>query len=250
MGNRFIGFVIAIVLAGVLCGGMLLVAGGKIQDAKSSYPEGVITRLPSKGEWIRPQRSPQGLYENFSVEELIDRWDRWPEKGGMESYQSLYAQALAIYAEEAEPAVPHLAPAVKHFEPNLRRQVMNVLAAIGDEGLPPLMEALDFWPPGDDPRHIASDIRRDAAEALAKAASRGWDISESTPVMESLLLNSAVDVFTRQHAASALSNTPTDEATEALEAARDFLYDQDGLSMQENRILRIVNIGLKRKQSG
>lgn len=208
------------------------------------YPKGIVTELPAAGEWVRPEADAKALAEKLSVEELIDRWNYWPQDPGNEGLHLVYAEALAIYEEEAVSAVPHLAKAVTHLNPNLRKSVMNALASIGEEGVPPLVKALELWPPKD-PNKRAVNIRWDAAEHLTKAARNGVDISAALPALRKCLLNPANSSFTRQHAATALSLLGTPEAQDALEEAQDWFYDQDGLSVEENRVLKRINNGLR-----
>ena len=205
------------------------------------YPYGVVVQLPSTGDWIRPE----GNAEQLTVAELIDRWNRWPQKPKKEGVHLVYAEALALYEEEALPALPHLAKAAQHLDPNLRRSVMRALIAIGDEGIPPLVQALEFWPRSD-PHKIGQEIRWDASQYLVKAAQKGVDIEPALPVLSRYLVNPKSYVFARQEAAVALAWIGTPEAGEALKKGREWYYAQGGLSVEENRILKNINLGLRR----
>jgi HEAT repeat protein len=188
------------------------------------------------------------LAEELTVDELIDRWNRWPDKSGKESYQSLYAEALGLYGEVAVSAVPDLAPAVKYFEPNLRAKVMHALVSIGEEGIPPLLEALVFKTTEKDPSFVVTHISEDAANSLARAAKNELDLTDAIPTLREFLTDPETSVFARQNVARALIGTSSPESQEALENAREWLYAQNGLSVEENRILKIINIGLRRKK--
>ena len=251
MGNRFLGFIIAFVVMCAVFSVTLKKYGStesttaKRTGKKYSYPQGVVVRLPSQGEWIRPKGDAESLAEELTVDELIDRWNRWPAKSGKESYQSLYAEALGLYGEEAAAAVPELSKAVKHFEPNLRRKVMHALVAIGEEGIPPLLEALVFKTTEKDTSFTVVHISEDAASSLAQAARNKLDLADTVPVLREFLADPETSVFARQNVAQVLSYISTPESEEALENARNGLYEQNGLSVEENRILSIVNSGLR-----
>ena len=207
------------------------------------YPEGIVTTLPSSGTWTRPEGTARELATTLSVQQLIDRWNSWPEKEGAEGFHKVYAEALALYEEEAVAAIPHLAKAVTHLDPNLRKSVMNALAEISGDGVPHLVKALELWPPKD-PNKRAVHIREDAAKFLVKSAGRGHDISPALPALKKCLLNPANSPFTRQSAARALALQGTEEAQQILEEAKEWFYAQNGLSVEENRVLKNINIGL------
>ena len=239
MDNRMFGIVLALVAAFTVFGLMI-----KLSGPPNRYPPGVVTGLKSTGDWIRPEANAEQLADELTVDQLIDRWNRWPQKKGKEGVHLVYAEALALYGEEALPALPHLARAVKHFEPNLRGSVMGALVAIGDEGILPLVEALVFWPRKDS-KDIALHIRWDAAKYLAQAGANDADLSYALPALRKCLLNPKNYVFTRQFAAQALASMGTDEAFEALEDGREWFYARESLSVEENRVLKIINIGLQ-----
>ena len=240
MDNRILGMLIGLAaFAGVAA---LMVQQYGQPDP---YPQGVVVQLPNLGDWIRPEGNAEELADQLTVAELIERWNRWPQKPRKEGIHLVYAKALALYEKEALPAVPHLAKAVQHLDPNLRRSVMGALIAIGDEGIPPLVEALKFWPRRD-PNKIAQEIRWDASQYLVKAARRGVDIEPALPTLSRYLVNPKSNVFTRQEAAVALAWIGTPEAGEALKKGREWYYARKGLSVEENRILRKINIGLRR----
>jgi hypothetical protein len=243
MGNRLLGILIGAI---VFMGGSMLMFQVYGKPKSNPYPKGVVTQIPGTGDWIRPEGSAEQLADTLTVNQLIDRWSRWPQQPRKEGVHLVYAEALALYGEEALPAVEHLAKAVKHSDPNLRRSVMNALIAIGDEGIPPLVKALGFWPRSD-PHKIGQEIRWDASQYLKKAAKEGVDIELALPTLSNYLVNPKSYVFTRQEAAFALAWIGTPEAGEVLKKARNWYYAQEGgLSVEENRILKNINIGLRR----
>ncbi|MGV7220300.1 MAG: HEAT repeat domain-containing protein [Nitrospinales bacterium] len=207
------------------------------------YPEGIVTSFPSQGEWIRPEKGMEELADALSVQELIDRWNRWPQDASKDGVHKVYADALALYKEEAQVAIPHLGKAVTHLNPNLRKSVMFALSSIGDGGVPHLVKALELWPPRD-PNKRAVHIREDAAQFLSRSAKNGFDISSALPALRKCLLDPSYSPFARQHAARAVTRLETPEAKEILEEAKTWFYAQDGLSVEENRILKNINIGL------
>ena len=241
MDNRLLGIIIGLCAAA----GIFVLMIQNTGPPPKKYPDGIVSQLPAAGDWIRPEGNAEELFDELTVFGLIDRWNRWPQKPRMEGVHLVYAQALALYKEEALDAVPHLAKAVKHFEPNLRKAVMGALIAIGKEGIPPLVEAMELWPPKD-PNNRALEIHWDASEYLLRAAQREIDISEALPALSKCLTNPKDNVFARQNAAFALSLLGTPEAKEALEEGREWFYAQDGLRVEENRILKNINIGLRR----
>lgn len=241
MDNRLVGIFIGLCAAAGIFAFMIQSSG----PPAKKYPDGIVSQLPATGDWIRPEGNAEELYDELTVFGLIDRWDRWPQKPGMEGVHLVYAEALALYKEEALDAVPHLAKAVKHFEPNLRKAVMGALIAIGEEGIPPLVEAMELWPPRD-PNNRALEIHWDASEYLLRAAQREIDISQALPALSKCLTNPKDNVFARQNAAFALSILGAPEAKEALLEGRKWFYAQDGLSVEENRVLKNINIGLRR----
>lgn len=241
MDNRIVGMALGLCAAAGIFAFMIQSS----EPPAKKYPEGIVSQLPATGDWIRPEGSAEELYDELTVYGLIDRWDRWPTEPRMEGVHLVYAQALALYKEEAVDAVPHLAKAVTHYEPNLRKAVMGALIAIGKEGIPPLAEAMELWPPKD-PNHRALKIHWDASEYILRAAQREIDISEALPALSKCLRNPKDSVFARQNAAFAISILGGPEAKEALEEAREWFYAQDGLSVEENRILKNINIGLRR----
>jgi len=214
-------------------------------DPKPRYPEGIVTLLPANGEWIRPESGAEELAETLSVQELIDRWNRWPQEASKEGVHAVYADALALYKEDALIAIPHLGKAVTHLNPNLRKSVMVALATIGDDGVPHLIKALELWPP-QDPNKRAVHIREDAASYLVMSARNEFDISPALPALKKCLLNPKNSPFTRQHAARAVPLIESPESKKVLEEARKWFYAQNGLSVEENRILKNINIGLAR----
>ncbi len=242
MDNKFVGFLIAgiaFILASVLMMQFF------VKSKSKSYPEGVVTRLPATGDWIYPQNSPEALAKELTTDQLIDRWNRWPQQPKKEGLHLVYADALALHGEDAVAAVEPLAKAVKHFDPNLRRSVMKALVAIGDEGIPPLVEALKYWP-DKDPEKIGQEIRWDAAKHLKEAARGETNIEFVLPTLSEYLVNPECSEFTRQEAATALSWIGTPEAGAALKKGRDWYYSLGGLTIEENRILKKINMGLSR----
>lgn len=245
MSNRIVGICIGLCAGAAVFAVMINMTVPEGQKPGKKYPVGIVSALPATGDWIRPEGNADELYDSLSVEDLIDRWNRWPQKPRMEGVHMVYAKALALYEEEALPALPHLAKAVTHFEPNLRKSVMEALVAIGEEGIPPLIKAMELWPP-EDPNKRALEIHWDASEYLVRAAQKEIDISEALPVLQKCLMNPKDSVFARQNAAFALSIMGTPEAREVLEEGREWFYEQDGLSVSETRILKNINIGLRK----
>lgn len=240
MDKRILGMIIGMAALAGLAALMIQQYG-----QPDPYPKGVVAQLPGTGDWIRPEGSPEELADKLTVKELIDRWNRWPQQPRKEGVHLVYAQALALYENDALPALPHLAKAVQHLDPNLRRSVMGALIAIGDKGIPPLVKALEFWPRMD-PHKIGQEIRWDASQYLVKAAQKGINIESALPTLSKYLVNPKSSVFTRQKAAIALAWIGTPEAGEALKKGREWYYAQKGLSVEENRILKKINISLRR----
>ncbi len=240
MGNKFVGFLIA-GIAFILASVLML----QFFVKPNPYPEGVVTRLPATGDWIYPQNTAEVLAKELTTEQLIDRWNRWPQKPDKEGFHLVYADALALHGEDAVSAVEPLAKAVKHFDPNLRKSVMKALAAIGEEGIPPLIEALKYWP-DEDPNNFGQEIRGDAANYLKEAAREEVYIGLALPTLSAYLVNEKCSVHTRQEAALALSWMGTPEAGEALKKGRDWYFSLDGLTLEENQVLEKINLGLRR----
>jgi hypothetical protein len=237
--SRIIGLIIGSVALLIAFTVMMKISGQPVPQ----YPEEIITTLPSSGTWARPEGTPRELATTLTVDQLIERWNNWPQREGAEGLHKDYADALALYEEEAEASIPHLSKAVTHLEPNLRKSVMNALASISENGVPHLVKALELWPPKD-PNGRAVHIREDAAKFLVKSAGKGYDMTAALRPLHKCLLNPDNSPFTRQHAAKALSLYGTEEARLILEEAKDWFYDQDGLSVEENRVLKNINIGL------
>lgn len=95
MGNRFKGILIALTAFMGLSALMIQMYGQPDPKSKKSvtYPKGVVTRLAGTGEWIRPEASAEELAEKLTVEQLIDRWNRWPQQPRKEGIHLVYASS-------------------------------------------------------------------------------------------------------------------------------------------------------------
>lgn len=93
MDNRLVGIIIGLCAAAGIFAFMIQSSG----PPAKKYPDGIVSQLPATGDWIRPEGNAEELYDELTVFGLIDRWDRWPQKPGMEGVHLVYAQALALY---------------------------------------------------------------------------------------------------------------------------------------------------------
>ncbi|QPJ65073.1 MAG: hypothetical protein G3M78_06600 [Candidatus Nitrohelix vancouverensis] len=234
---RFYSLVIGFLAAALVIGGMLWLFGKDAPGNAPSRPD-----VPASKKWIPPEGDAESLADKYTVEELLQRWNRWPENPKKESLHLTYAKALALYGTAAYPALDSLGKKVKHENPNLRRAVMGELMGIGEDGVSYLVDALQRWPETPGANDVDTHIRWDAAEYLAKAAESQVDIYEAIPALRETLLNGKAYVFTRNYAAQALMNNGSDEALSALEEAKTWFYDQQGgIGVEETRILRNIN---------
>ncbi len=241
MNNKVFAVFLGFCMFAVVLAGMFSYMGSDSGKTKSSSNQGASIKDP----WIKPEGDAEVLAERYSLDELIERWNVWPRKSGRLSFHSVYAEAIGLYGEDAVDAVVHLEPAVRHSDPNLRRRVMNSLVEIGEDGLSPLYDALEYWPE-EDPEKLALNIRWDAAEFLAKGAKKGLDMAEGVSILATTLTHPDSYFMTRGYAADALILMGSPEAVEALKKGRDWFYDQPGLSVEDNAILKKINIALKR----
>lgn len=214
---------------------LALIAAFFLSDKIKMQSRMMIQKMQGK-KWNYPPGDEAETAKRMSIQQLIEAWETIPGRS-QTSLHATYAKALGLKGREAVSAVAVLSPYVLDKDLYLRQGAMAGLAGIGEEGLPYLVNALKY---PDARRSDAATVRWDAAMALAKMGPRAKGAMQD-------LLASITDPNENPNvkgdAAVALAGIGS-EAVAALNKARCYFYDQDGLSPSETGVLRTINIAL------
>lgn len=226
------------ILCAVLLTGGAIAVGVALQDGEGDGPP--QASAPS-GDWVRPEGTPEEMARDLSVRQLIGRWSAFPAEDDLGSHAD-YARALGILGTDAAEAAGDLAPYAAHGHPELRQAVLAALARMGEDGLQPLLDAVQYGALAD---AQASDVRWDAAQALA-AREEGIPAEAVPPLLERLV-NFQEHVLVRESLAVAIARA-VPPATDALVEAQRAFYaqsEEEGLTVAETGILRTINLALQ-----
>ena len=195
----------------------------------------LLTQKMQGREWKYPPGDEAETARVMSVQQLIEAWETVPDRS-QRSLHSTYAKALGLKGKEAVSAIPVLAPYVT--DKYLGQGAMEGLAGIGEEGLPHLIKALNYWNKADG---NDSTIRWDAAMAIAKMGPKARNADKD---LLAAIMNPEENPNVKGDSAAALAGIGND-AVPSLNKARCYFYDQGGLSPAETGVLRTINIALR-----
>lgn len=226
------------ILSAVLLTGGAIAVGVVLQEEEGG---GSAEVSEASADWVRPEGSPEELARDLSVHQLVGRWAAFPAEDDLGVHAD-YARALGILGPDAAEAAGDLAPHATHAHPELRQAVLAALSRMGDEGLQPLLDAVQYGALED---AQASDVRWDAAQALA-AREEGIPAEAVPPLLERLM-NFQEHVLVRESLAVAIARA-VPPATEALAEAQQVFYarsEEEGLTVAETGVLRTINLALQ-----
>lgn len=196
----------------------------------------LIQKVQSR-EWKYPPGDAAETARVMSVQQLIEAWETVPGRS-QTSLHATYAKALGAKGKEASVAIKVLAPYVTDQDLYLRQGAMEGLAGIGEEGLPHILRALNYWNKVDG---NAVTIRWDAAMAITKMGPKARNAEKD---LLAAIMNPEENPNVKGDAAAALAGIGND-AVPSLNKARCYFYDQNGLSPAETGVLRTINTALR-----
>ena len=196
-----------------------------------------LTQKLQGREWKYPPGDAAETARVMSVQQLIEAWETVPDRS-QKLIHATYAKAMGLKGREASVAIKVLSPYVTDADLYLRQGAMEGLAGIGDEGLPHILRALNYWNKADS---NAVTIRWDAAMAIARMGPRARNADKD---LLAAIINPEENPNVKGEAAVALAGIGND-AVPSLNKARCYFYDQNGTSVAETGVLRTINIALQ-----
>ncbi len=233
--SRKVVIVVAAVVVVALAAAGIYLLSGKFSDIRNKGRQ--LAQKIQGREWKYPPGDAAETARAMSVQQLIEAWETVPGRS-QTSIHATYAKALGLKGSEAVSAVPVLAPYVTDKEMYLRQGALEGLAGIGEEGLPHILKALNYWNKAD-----GNDvtIRWDAAMAIARMGPKARNAEKD---LLAAIVNPQENVNVKGDASVALAGIGN-EAVPSLNKARCYFYDQKGLSPSETGVLRTINLALR-----
>jgi HEAT repeat protein len=173
------------------------------------------------------------MASKMTVDELIERWRTFPSNESDSALHADYARAIGLKGSAAARAVKYLAPYAKSENRDIRQGALEGLAGIGEEGLGPILDALNHRGTS----YTDGQIRWDAADAIA---GMGETASSAVPALGRRLVDWEENFNVKLACVEALKAIGP-ASTPALTNAREAYYAHGELPMDEAAVLRSIN---------